>query len=151
MSVCCLAISAGRRQFGKDAVSSLHGQSEIATPPGTIHDECTRSCARPSTIMQSELSQFDAIARQFRMLCDDAQDVACRWIGVHAKQKIGRRKIEEAQRMGLHELAQCSSSRESCGRWGMRTAMIASHALDDASRWLTGQIPQMRAVIPGIS
>ena len=26
-----------------------------------------------------------------------------------------------------------------------------SHALDDASRWLTGQMPQMRAVIDGIS
>ena len=29
--------------------------------------------------------------------------------------------------------------------------MIASHALDDASRWLTGQMPQIREVIEGIS
>ncbi len=29
--------------------------------------------------------------------------------------------------------------------------MIASQALTDASRWLTGQIPQIRAVIEGIS
>ena len=29
--------------------------------------------------------------------------------------------------------------------------MIASQALDDASRWLTGQMPQMRAVMDGIS
>jgi hypothetical protein len=33
----------------------------------------------------------------------------------------------------------------------MRTAMMASQALDEASRWLTGQMPQMRAVIDGIS
>ena len=33
----------------------------------------------------------------------------------------------------------------------MRTAMIASQAFDEASRWLTGQMPQMRAVIDGIS
>jgi len=33
----------------------------------------------------------------------------------------------------------------------MRTAMMASQAFTEASRWLTGQIPQMRAVIPGIS
>ena len=29
--------------------------------------------------------------------------------------------------------------------------MIASHAFDEASRWLTGQMPQMREVIDGIS
>jgi hypothetical protein len=29
----------------------------------------------------------------------------------------------------------------------MRTAMMASQALDDASRWLMGQMPQMRAVM----
>ena len=29
--------------------------------------------------------------------------------------------------------------------------MMASQAFDEASRWLTGQIPQMRAVMPGIS
>jgi hypothetical protein len=33
----------------------------------------------------------------------------------------------------------------------MRTAMIASQAFDDASEWLTGQMPQMRDVIDGIS
>ena len=36
-------------------------------------------------------------------------------------------------------------------RGGMRTAMMASQAFDDASRWLTGQMPQMRAVMAGIS
>ena len=34
---------------------------------------------------------------------------------------------------------------------GMRTAMIASQAFAEASRWLTGQMPQIRAVIDGIS
>ena len=29
--------------------------------------------------------------------------------------------------------------------------MMASQALTDASRWLTGQMPQMRAVMDGIS
>ena len=33
----------------------------------------------------------------------------------------------------------------------MSTAMIASPALAEASRWLTGQMPQMRGVMPGIS
>ena len=33
----------------------------------------------------------------------------------------------------------------------MRTARIASQALADAIRWLTGQMPQMRAISEGIS
>ena len=34
---------------------------------------------------------------------------------------------------------------------GMVTARILSPALAEASKWLTGQMPQIRAVIPGIS
>ena len=34
---------------------------------------------------------------------------------------------------------------------GMFTARMASAALAEASRWLTGQMPQMRGVMPGIS
>jgi len=33
----------------------------------------------------------------------------------------------------------------------MRTDMMASQALAEASRWLTGQMPQMRAIKLGIS
>jgi hypothetical protein len=47
--------------------------------------------------------------------------------------------------------AQWISSRSFPAVSGIRTAMIASHAFDEARRWLTGQIPQMRAVIDGIS
>ncbi len=47
--------------------------------------------------------------------------------------------------------AQCSSSRNFEAVTGMRTAMISSHAFTEASRWLTGQMPQMREVIDGIS
>ena len=34
---------------------------------------------------------------------------------------------------------------------GMLTASSASHALLEATRWLTGQMPQMRAISEGIS
>ena len=34
---------------------------------------------------------------------------------------------------------------------GMRTARMASQALAEAIRWLTGQMPQMRAISDGIS
>ena len=34
---------------------------------------------------------------------------------------------------------------------GIRTARILSPVFADASKWLTGQMPQMRAVMPAIS
>ena len=34
---------------------------------------------------------------------------------------------------------------------GIGTARMASQALAEASRWLTGQMPQMRAISDGIS
>ena len=47
--------------------------------------------------------------------------------------------------------AQWTSSRSLTPASGGVTAMMASQALAEASRWLTGQMPQMRAVIDGIS
>ncbi len=34
---------------------------------------------------------------------------------------------------------------------GIFTARMASHALAEATRWLTGQMPQIRAISAGIS
>ena len=45
----------------------------------------------------------------------------------------------------------CINSRSSFAGRGIGTPSTASHAFTLASRWLTGQIPQMRAVICGIS
>ncbi len=47
--------------------------------------------------------------------------------------------------------AQWMSSRRSTAVCGGVTLMMASQALAEASRWLTGQMPQMRAVMEGIS
>ena len=41
--------------------------------------------------------------------------------------------------------------RRSAPAGGGCTARISSHALAEATRWLTGQIPQIRAMIEGIS
>ena len=46
---------------------------------------------------------------------------------------------------------QCMISRSFAAVGGMRTLMMASQALAEVSRWLIGQMPQMRAVIDGIS
>ena len=57
--------------------------------------------------------------------------------------------MEEAQRVRLHELAAVQQLAQHAAVSGMRTAMMASQAFEEASRWLTGQMPQMRAVMDG--
>ncbi len=46
---------------------------------------------------------------------------------------------------------QCMISRSFTAVGGTVTHMIASHALAEVIKWLIGQMPQMRAVIEGIS
>ena len=53
----------------------------------------------------AELAQRDAVLGQLRMVLDDADDVAPRRIGIEAEQQVGRREMEEAQRMRLDDLA----------------------------------------------
>ena len=75
-----------------------------------------------------------------------------RRIGIETEQQVGRRQMEEAQRVGLDDLAAMHDFAEASPRSAERvTPMIASHALAEVSRWLIGQMPQMRAVIDGIS
>ncbi len=64
-----------------------------------------RSAARPFDDLLAELAQGDAVARQVGVLLDHAQHVARGGIGIHAQQQVGRRKMEEAERVRLHELA----------------------------------------------
>ncbi len=47
--------------------------------------------------------------------------------------------------------AKCTNWRSLTAVGGGATAIMASQALADASWWLIGQMPQMRAVMPGIS
>ncbi len=73
-------------------------------------------------------------------------------IGVHAEQQVGRGEIEEAEGVRLHDLREVQHARAACAAvGGMRTDMMASQALAEAIRWLTGQMPQMRAMRRGIS
>ena len=99
----------------------------------------------------AELAQLDAVARHLRMLAHHAHDVAFFRIGVHAEQKVRRGKMEEAESVGLNICARFMMRRSFSAVSGMRTAMMSSQALLEASRWLTGQMPQMRAISAGIS
>jgi hypothetical protein len=53
--------------------------------------------------------------------------------------------------MGLDGLRHVQDAPQPLARGGMRTAMISSQALAEARRWLTGQMPQTRAMSEGIS
>ena len=60
---------------------------------------------QPLDHLLTELAQGDAVPRQFRMLLEHPDHVAARRVVIHAQQNVGRRKMEKAQRVGLHELA----------------------------------------------
>ena len=91
------------------------------------------------------------VARHLGMLFDQAEDVAVGRVGIEAQQQVGRRQMEEAERVRLHELRAVDQFAQLAPGRRRRTAMMASQALAEASRWLTGQMPQMRAVMDGIS
>ena len=73
---------------------------------------------QPFDRLLAELAQRDAVARALGMLFDQAQHVAARRIGIHAQQQVGRREVEEAQRVGLHELRAMQQFAQHGGRLG---------------------------------
>jgi hypothetical protein len=60
---------------------------------------------------------------------------------VHGQQTVSMSGATQAGIVGPHDCRHTVDHRFTRG----------SQVLDDASKWLMGQIPQMRAVIPGIS
>ena len=53
---------------------------------------------------QAELAQLDAGARQLGIGFDETGHIASGGIVVHAEKQVGRREIEEAERVRLHDL-----------------------------------------------
>ena len=59
---------------------------------------------QPFDRLLAEFPQRNAVAGALGLLVDQAEHVAARGIGIHAQQQVGRGKMEEAERVGLHEL-----------------------------------------------
>ena len=76
-----------------------------------------------------------------------------RWAGSESKpsSRSGAERWKKLSACDCTTWPQCMISRNFSASGGTRTLMIASHALADVIRWLIGQMPQMRAVIDGIS
>jgi hypothetical protein len=68
----------------------------------------------------AEAAQADAGAAQVGPGGGHAEDVALGGVGLHAQQQIGRREMEEAQRVRLHHLGQVQHAPQLRG--GMRNA-----------------------------
>ena len=65
--------------------------------------------------------------------------------------RSGAERWKKLRAWRLHELRAVDQLAQLQPAGRRRTAMMASQALAEASRWLTGQMPQMRAVMDGIS
>ena len=65
----------------------------------------------------AEPAQRDAVPGELRMILDHADQVAPRRIGVEAEQQVGRRQMEEAQRVGLDDLPAMHDFAQLRRRW----------------------------------
>ena len=138
-------------QLGQDRLARFGGSSGALTPPGTIQDGWTRSPASRSMICWPNLRS--AMPSRARSGCFASRPNTLRVAGSESmpSSRSGAERWKKLSACDCTIWAQCISSRSLTAVAGMRTAMMASQALAEASRWLTGQMPQMRAVMDGIS
>src|SRR5208337_161866 len=87
------------------------------TPPGTVQEGWIRSLAKPSITCWPNLRR-DAVAGQVGVRGENAKNIALRRVGVHAQQQVGRRKMEEAEGVRLHDLAAVQQLAQFGGRLG---------------------------------
>ena len=94
----------GLRQRGQDAVAACDVQRRVdaaGNGPGRMDALAGQALDH----LLPEPAQRDAVLGKLRMVLDHADDVAPCRIGVEAEQQVGRREMEEAQRVGLDDLA----------------------------------------------
>jgi len=78
------------------------------------------------------------------LLADEADDVANGRVGVESEQQVGRAEMEKLSAWDWMICPMCISSRSFFAVCGISRPTMASQALALASRWLTGQMPQVR-------
>ena len=99
----------------------------------------------------AKLAKADAGAGELGLVGHEAEDVATFGRSVPAEEEVGGAEMEEGEGVALDDLAEVHHPRSFSAAGGMSTARMASQALAEARRWLTGQMPQTRGVMPGIS
>ena len=142
------AIASGIAARIRSRVSASSGAS---TPPGTIHDGWIRlppshsiTCWPKRRIaMPSRASRGAAAATPNRLRPAASAS--------NPNRRSGEARWKKLSAFDWAIWARFMTRRRSAPAGGGSTAMISSHALAEATRWLTGQMPQMRAMIEGIS
>ena len=142
------AIASGIVDRIRSRVSSASGAS---TPPGTTQAGWIR--LPPSHSMICCPNRRTPTPSRARPGFAWATPMMLRFAGSASKPKrrSGEDRWKKLSALDWTIWARFISRRRSAPVGGGSTARISSHALDDAIRWLTGQIPQMRAMIEGIS
>ena len=108
--------------------------------------------AEPLDDLLAELAQADAVARQLR----GAPAITPKMLRVAGSESMpsSRSGEDRWKKLSACDCTICARfmmRRRRAAVGGMRTARMASQALAEAIRWLTGQMPQMRAMSDGIS
>ena len=136
---------------GQDPVAVSRRQ-RLADAAG--HDPCRMDAlaAEPLDDLLAELAQADAVARQRRVGFAPRRR-CCAGPDRRPSPAAGRatRDGRSSSACDWTIWARFMMRRSFAAVAGMRTARMASQALAEAIRWLTGQMPQMRAMSDGIS
>ena len=89
-------------------------QPRISSRGGRVHGSLYAAGDAPSGVNAlaadqlddalAELAQADAAAREIEVVFEQAEEIALFGRGIHAEQEVGRREVEETQRVGLQQL-----------------------------------------------
>ncbi|HUE15899.1 MAG TPA: hypothetical protein VMR25_17140 [Planctomycetaceae bacterium] len=71
--------------------------------------------AEPLDNLLTELTQADAVEREFWIFLRHAEDIALGGISVHAEKQVGRRKMKQAQGMRLGHLSESEDAAQFVG------------------------------------
>jgi len=138
-----------RRGSSASVFSRASGSSGALTPPArsTTVDALL---GEPLDDLLAELAQRDPIEQRVRVLLEQPRDVALGRVE-SSREQVRSREMEEGQRMRLYELGAVEQFAQLLGAAGDAHGHDCVARLRRGSSWLTGQMPQMRDVIDGIS
>ena len=110
---------------GEDGVAVQLGQ-RLAHSPRHDPRGMNSLSAQPLDDLLAELAQANAVAGQFGLFLEYAEDVGARRIGVHAKQQVGRREIERNSGHAIGRPAPDRRCDAACRQWA-EYALPATH------------------------
>ena len=129
----------------------LCGIERLAHSPG--HRPRRVDAAAPENFddLLPELSEPDPPLGELLVLRDKAEDVPRRGVGIEPEKEIGRREMEETERVRLYPLCERDQPAQLLRRLRDRDREDVVSRLRGGDEMARGQMPQMREVMPPIS